>query len=62
MKVIGVGGTTALACERIGRRARLIEMDPRYCDVIRRRWTETAHGEGCDWESLTPEVPPHDNT
>lgn len=55
-------GTTALACERIGRRARLIEIDPRYCDVIRRRWAETVHGEGCDWESLTPEVPPHDNT
>lgn len=35
---------------------------PRYCDVIRRRWAETAHGEGCDWESLTPEAPPHDNT
>ncbi len=55
-------GTTALACERIGRRARLVEIDPHYCDVIRRRWAETVHGEGCDWESLTPEVPPDDYT
>lgn len=55
-------GTTALACERLGRRARLVEIDPHYCDVIRRRWAETVHGGGCDWESLTPEVPPDDNT
>lgn len=54
-------GTTALACERLGRRARLVEIDPHYCDVIRRRWAESVHGGGCDWESLTPEVPLDDN-
>jgi len=31
-------GTTGIACERNGRRARLMEIDPRYCDVIVRRW------------------------
>lgn len=31
-------GTTAIACERTGRRARLIELDPHYCDVIVARW------------------------
>jgi DNA modification methylase len=31
-------GTTMIAAERTGRRARLIEIDPAYCDVIVRRW------------------------
>ena len=31
-------GTTAIACEKAGRQARLIELDPKYCDVVIRRW------------------------
>ena len=31
-------GTTLLAADRTGRRARLLEIDPRYADVIVRRW------------------------
>jgi hypothetical protein len=31
-------GTSLIACERTGRQARLIELDPRYCDVIVGRW------------------------
>lgn len=31
-------GTTLIAAEMTGRRARLIELDPLYCDVIVRRW------------------------
>jgi DNA modification methylase len=31
-------GTTLIACEKSGRQARLIELEPRYCDVIIRRW------------------------
>jgi DNA modification methylase len=34
----GGSGTTLIACERAGRQARVIELDPRYCDVIIRRW------------------------
>ena len=34
----GGSGTTLIACERTGRQARLIELEPRYCDVILRRW------------------------
>ncbi|MGA9625851.1 MAG: site-specific DNA-methyltransferase [Bryobacteraceae bacterium] len=36
----GGSGSTLVACERSGRQARLIEMEPRYCDVIIRRWQE----------------------
>lgn len=34
----GGSGTTLLAAERTGRMARLIELDPLYCDVICRRY------------------------
>lgn len=33
-------GTTTIAAEQTGRRARAIELDPRYCDVAVRRWCE----------------------
>lgn len=36
----GGSGTTLIAAERQGRLARLMELDPRYCDVIIRRWQE----------------------
>lgn len=31
-------GSTLIAAESCGRRARLVEYDPQYCDVILRRW------------------------
>src|SRR6266436_5246179 len=34
----GGAGTTLIAAEKTGRRARLIELDPRYVDVTIRRW------------------------
>jgi DNA modification methylase len=36
----GGSGSTLIACEKAGRRARLIELDPRYVDVIVHRWQE----------------------
>jgi DNA modification methylase len=36
----GGSGTTLVACERTGRQARLIELEPKYCDVICRRYQE----------------------
>lgn len=38
LDVFGGSGTTMIACEQLGRRARLIELDPHYCDVIIARW------------------------
>lgn len=34
----GGSGSTMMACERLGMRARLSELDPGYCDVIVTRW------------------------
>jgi len=36
----GGSGSTLIACEKAGRRARLIELDPKYVDVIVRRWQD----------------------
>lgn len=40
LDLFGGSGTTLIASEKLGRQARLIELDPRYCDVIVRRWEE----------------------
>ena len=50
----GGSGSTLITCERTGRVCRTLELDPKYCDVIRKRWAEFVHGEGCDWQNLTP--------
>jgi DNA modification methylase len=34
----GGSGSTLIACEKNGRYARIMELDPKYCDVIVRRW------------------------
>ena len=54
----GGSGTTVIACEKSGRRARLIELDPKYVDVIVKRWQEftgnkaTRQKDGADFDSL----------
>jgi len=36
----GGSGTTLIAAEKNGRIARMMELDPRYCDVIVKRWQD----------------------
>lgn len=36
--IFGGSGTTLIACEQLGRKCRMMEMDPGYCDVIIARW------------------------
>lgn len=38
LDVFGGSGTTMVAAEQLGRCARLMELDPHYCDVIVSRW------------------------
>jgi site-specific DNA-methyltransferase (adenine-specific) len=34
----GGSGSTLIACEQTNRRCRMVELDPKYCDVIITRW------------------------
>jgi site-specific DNA-methyltransferase (adenine-specific) len=63
----GGSGTTVIAAEKNGRVARIMELDPKYCDVIVRRWqdftgkqaTLEATGETFEDVSHGREAPDH---
>ena len=38
--IFGGSGSTLIACEQLGRRCRMMELDPHYCDVIIARWEQ----------------------
>jgi DNA modification methylase len=40
--LFGGSGSTLIACEKTNRHARLMELDPKYCDVIINRWQDFA--------------------
>lgn len=40
LDLFGGSGTTLIACEQLCRKARIMELDPKYCDVIVSRWEE----------------------
>lgn len=58
LDLFGGSGTTLIAAEKSGRQARLIELDPKYCDVIVRRWQEwtglqsTRQSDGLPFDSV----------
>jgi DNA modification methylase len=41
----GGSGSTLIAAEKTGRRCFMMELDPKYCDVIVRRWQEFSGGK-----------------
>ena len=48
-------GSTLIACEQTGRKCFGCELDPKYCDVIRKRyWKFTHDGDEAGWEEGTP--------
>ena len=38
--LFGGSGSTLIACEKTGRVNRTMELDPKYCDVIVKRWED----------------------
>jgi DNA modification methylase len=42
----GGSGSTMIACESVGRKCRMLELDPRYCDVIKLRWEQFTGKKG----------------
>ena len=48
LDLFGGSGSTMIACEKTGRTSRLVELDPRYCDVIIQRWQDYTGKEAMD--------------
>lgn len=48
LEPFGGSGTTLIAAAKTGRVCRAMEIAPRYCDVIRRRWTKFARENGVE--------------
>jgi DNA modification methylase len=59
--LFGGSGSTLIGCERRNRKARLVEIDPKYADVIVKRWQEysgkqaTLDGDGRSFEEIGKE-------
>lgn len=56
LDTFGGSGSTMIACEQAGRRARVLEIDPVYCDVTIKRWQEftgkvAVHEDGREFEA-----------
>jgi hypothetical protein len=57
--LFGGGGTTLIACEQLKRQCYMMEIDPKVCDVIVKRWMEFTGeeallergGEQLDWSA-----------
>lgn len=52
LDMFGGSGSTLLACERLGRICYTIELDPKFADVIRRRYAKEI-GKEEEWQTIT---------
>lgn len=58
LDLFGGSGSTLIACEKTARDCRMMELDPKYCDVIARRWQDftgqkaTLEGDGRTFEEI----------
>ncbi|MAO24084.1 MAG: DNA methylase N-4 [Phycisphaerae bacterium] len=50
----GGTGTTLIACEKTARDCRMMELDPKYCDVIIKRWQDFTGKDAIHIESGKP--------
>lgn len=57
LDLFGGSGSTLIACEQMGRKCYMMELDPKYCDVIRKRyWKLTHDGNEEGWEEGTKAI------
>lgn len=56
LDVFGGSGSTLIACEQTGRISYTMELDPKYCDVIRKRYHKLVTGDYEGWEAGTPAI------
>lgn len=66
LDLFGGSGSTLIACQKTGRQARLMELDPKFVDVIVRRWQDftgqSAHldGDGRSFNEMASDRKPID--
>lgn len=53
LDLFGGSGSTLIACEQLGRKCYMMELDPKYCDVIRKRYWKFVTGSEEGWQDGT---------
>lgn len=56
LDLFGGSGSTLIACEQLGRKCYMMELDPKYCDVIRKRYWKFVTGSEEGWQDGTRAV------
>jgi DNA modification methylase len=55
LDLFGGSGSTLIACEQTNRNCYMMELDPKYCDVIRKRYAKLI-GQEETWQEITPVI------
>lgn len=56
LDLFGGSGSTLIASDRLSRTCYMAETDPKYCDVIRKRYHKHITGDELGWEAGTPAI------
>lgn len=56
LDLFGGSGSTLIACEQLGRKCYMMELDPKYCDVIRKRYWKFTTGSEEGWHEGTKAI------
>lgn len=55
LDLFGGSGSTLIACEQLDRTCYMMELDPKYCDVIRKRYAKFINKEE-QWKEVTAKI------
>ena len=55
LDLFGGSGSTLIACEQLNRTCYMMELDERYCDVIRKRYAKFI-GKEDEWQNIVPVI------